>query len=412
MTQQKNENITSIPNVSIKSLYILRFIYRIRSNQLRFFYYRQCKAIKIGCNLKGNATLVLVWRNLHILIKNIYFCIMRLLRRIFLPFSALYWIITLLRNLLYNAGIFKSYSFAVPVIAVGNLSTGGTGKTPQTEYLIRLLSSYYKIATLSRGYKRKSSGFVLADDHSNAVILGDEPYQFYSKFPNINVAVDADRKNGIEQLLKLRPEVILLDDAYQHRRVKAGLYILLTAYGDLYTDDFVLPAGNLREGVAGAKRADVIVVTKCPPDLSKEIQDAIVKKLGPSGKQKVFFTSIAYSNTLYSLTGEVNFKSLKNMPKVIVAGIARLEPFFNYVRTANDICKEYPDHHDFKGAEIAELSKLAQDRIIITTEKDYMRLKGKLPAEKLFYLPIESQFIKDRDVFDEVILKFIHSIHG
>jgi tetraacyldisaccharide 4'-kinase len=187
------------------------------------------------------------------------------------PFSILYGWITSIRNFLFDKGIFKSYSFDIPIIAVGNLSVGGTGKTPQIEYLIRLLSPNYKIAILSRGYKRKSKGFVLADPTSNAEILGDEPFQIYQKFPNTIVAVDADRKNGIENLLVLneKPDVILLDDAFQHRKVKAGFYILLTGYDDLFYSDFILPAGNLRESRSGAKRANVIIITKCPKDISK-----------------------------------------------------------------------------------------------------------------------------------------------
>src|SRR6478752_5452103 len=199
---------------------------------------------------------------------------MNLLRKILFPFAVLYGFITSIRNFLYDNNLLKSYSFDLPIIAVGNLSVGGTGKTPQIEYLIRLLSPKYKVATLSRGYKRKSEGFVLADETSNAEILGDEPFQFFQKFKNIQVAVDANRKNGIEQLLSQseKPEVILLDDAYQHRKVKAGFYILLTTYDDLFCKDFILPMGNLRESRRGAKRADVVIVTKCPSTITKQKQ--------------------------------------------------------------------------------------------------------------------------------------------
>lgn len=338
-----------------------------------------------------------------------YFCSMRFLRKLLLPFSLLYWFITGVRNMFYNLGIFKSYAFEVPVIAVGNLSTGGTGKTPQTEYLIRLLSSRYKIAVLSRGYKRKSKGFVLANADADARILGDEPYQFYSKFPDINVAVDANRKNGIEQLLALipKPQVILLDDAYQHRRVKAGFYILLTAYGDLYCDDYVLPAGNLREGRNGANRASAIVVTKCPANLSNAEQQFIIKKLCPAENQKVYFTTIAYDDYVYAEAAQLSLQTVKNMPKILVAGIAKPKPFFDHIAGANDICRAYPDHHDFTETEIAWLNVQCRAKIIITTEKDYMRLKGKLPADKLFYLPIKSKFLSKGDEFDAAILNFV-----
>jgi len=312
------------------------------------------------------------------------------------------------RNAFYNHGIFKSYIFPVPVIVVGNLSTGGTGKTPQTEYLIRLLSSRFKVAVLSRGYKRKSKGFILANSSSNASTLGDEPYQFYSKFPNIHVAVDANRKNGIEQLLLLSaPQVILLDDAYQHRRVKAGLYILLTAYGDLYANDFILPAGNLREGRGGAKRAAIIVVTKCPPNLSAEQQNQIINKLKPLKGQKVYFTAIAYDDAIHSETDSISLITLDDTPKILVAGIAKPKPFFDHLAESDDNCMAYPDHHDFTEGELAELDKLSETKIIITTEKDYMRLKGKLPADRLYYLPIKSEFIDEADDFNNTILDYV-----
>jgi len=334
---------------------------------------------------------------------------MRFLRKLLLPFSLPYWFITWVRNVFYTTGIFKSYAFTVPVIAVGNLSTGGTGKTPQTEYLIRLLASRYKIATLSRGYKRRSKGFVLADAAANAGVLGDEPYQFFSKFPNINVAVDANRKNGIEQLLALnpKPQVILLDDAYQHRRVKAGFYILLTAYGDLYCDDYILPAGNLREGTGGTARAGAIVVTKCPANLSDKEQQDIVKKLRPHDGQKVYFTTIVYDDNVYAEAAQLPVQAIKDIPKVLVAGIAKPQFFFDYIAGPADVCRAYPDHHDFTEAEIAELYRQCQDKIIITTEKDYMRLKGKLPADKLFYLPIKNKFLSNENEFDTSILNFV-----
>ncbi|MXN91571.1 tetraacyldisaccharide 4'-kinase [Flavobacterium sp. Sd200] len=336
---------------------------------------------------------------------------MRFLRKFLLPFSLLYWLVMLVRNLLYNTGVFKSYTFKLPVIAVGNLSTGGTGKTPQTEYLIRLLSDRYKTATLSRGYKRKSEGFVLAEANVTADILGDEPYQFYSKFPHITVAVDANRKNGIEQLQRLVPglQVVLLDDAYQHRRVKAGFYILLTPYNDLYANDYVLPAGNLREGRSGAARAAVIVVTKCPPNLSETQQKAVVNKLKPKKGQSVYFTAIGYDDHVFSETGKISMQQLKDKPKVVIAGIARPKPFFDHVANATDVCRAYPDHHDFTDAEVAELIALSKDKIIVTTEKDYVRLKGKLPTDKLFFLSIKTVFLNDGDEFDRSVLHYVEA---
>lgn len=334
---------------------------------------------------------------------------MSFLRKLLFPFALIYWLITALRNYFYNNGIFKSYSFPVPVIAIGNLSTGGTGKTPQTEYLIRLLSAHYRVATLSRGYKRKSKGFVLGNANSTSDTLGDEPYQFFSKFKNITIAVDANRKNGIEQLLTLNPspQIILLDDAYQHRRVKAGSYILLTAYTDIYANDYMLPAGNLRESRSGAKRASIIIVTKCPPQLSEKEQQQIILKLKPQPVQKVYFTCIDYDAKVYSNGAELEVDVVRAEEKVLVAGIAKPKPFFEYLQGPNDTVKTYPDHHDFTENEIKELQALAQQKIIITTEKDYMRLNGKLPAGRLFYLAIASRFLAGSTDFDNTILEYI-----
>ena len=334
---------------------------------------------------------------------------MKLLRKLLFPFSLIYLLVTAVRNFLYDTGLFKSYTFPVPVIAIGNLSTGGTGKTPQTEYLIRLLSDKYKTATLSRGYKRKSKGFVLGDGDSNADILGDEPYQFHQKFPNINVAVDADRRHGIAQLLLLspNPEIIILDDAYQHRRVKAGVYILLTSYGDLYADDLILPAGNLRESRSGAKRADVIVVTKCPTDLSESERKEITGRLKPKKSQKVYFTCVEYDTAVYSDSLRLDVNEIMDKPKVLVAGIAKPKPFFDYLQQPDDEALAYPDHHDFSEKELADLNERSLHKIIITTEKDYMRLKGKLPAERLFYLPIKSRFLDGGADFDKTILDYV-----
>lgn len=320
---------------------------------------------------------------------------MNLLRKILFPFAILYGLITSMRNFLFNKGILKSYTFNVPVIAVGNLSVGGTGKTPQIEYLIRLLSDQYKVATLSRGYKRQSKGFILAQANTNTKILGDEPFQFFEKFKQIQVAVDADRKNGIEQLLLQpeKPEVILLDDAFQHRKVKAGFYILLTSYGDLYSDDWILPAGNLRESSSGAKRANVIIVTKCPADLSLEEQNKIKHNLKLEPDRELYFSYINYDEVIYSEDKTLKVSEIKNIAKLLLAGIAKPEPFFAFLQNTNDVCLSFPDHHNFTDKDILEIKDVAQNNIIITTEKDYVRLKGSLPSEQLFYLPIQSAFL-------------------
>lgn len=331
------------------------------------------------------------------------------LRILLFPFAVLYGWITVFRNFLFDKGILKSASFDIPIIAVGNLSVGGTGKTPQIEYLIRLLSSHYKVAVLSRGYKRKSQGFILADADSNAEILGDEPFQYHRKFPNIQVAVDANRKNGIEQLLSQpeKPEVILLDDAYQHRKVKAGFYILLTSYGDLYADDFMLPTGNLREGRRGAKRADVVIVTKCPSGLSREKQEEIREKLHLKSDQLLCFTYIEYDEKVYGNAQTLFVSDLIKENKILVAGIAKPEPFFFHLQNDKDLVLTYPDHHHFSDEDISRINEKSIDKLIITTEKDYVRLKGKLDDSKLFYLPIRTAFLAGKDDFDKIINNYV-----
>lgn len=336
---------------------------------------------------------------------------MGLLRKLLFPLAILYGFITAIRNFLYDKGVLKSCSFDIPVIAVGNLSVGGTGKTPMIEYLIRLLQNDYKLAVLSRGYRRKSNGFRLASDADSAETLGDEPFQFYSKFPNIQVAVDADRRNGIEKLLSLSqpPQVILLDDAFQHRRVKAGFYVLLTAYDDLYADDFMLPTGNLREGWRGAKRANCVVVTKCPPDLVEAERDQIRKKLQIKRGQFLCFTSIGYADEVLSPKSSVPVDAIRGESKLLLAGIAKPKPFFEFLSQPSDTILKFPDHHAFTANDVHSILSQANDRKIVTTEKDFTRLNGKLPEQQLFYLPIETRFIQGKSAFDVAVESFVKS---
>jgi tetraacyldisaccharide 4'-kinase len=333
---------------------------------------------------------------------------MNLLRKILFPFAILYGFITSIRNFLFDKGILKSYSFELPIIAVGNLSVGGTGKTPQIEYLIRLLSERYAIATLSRGYKRKSTGFVLASANETAATLGDEPFQMYQKFPSIQVAVDADRKNGIEQLLTQvhPPQVLLLDDAFQHRKVKAGFYIMLTAFNDLFLDDFLLPTGNLRESRNGAQRANVIVVTKCPSILSEVAQTQIKEKIKRYSKASVYFSSIAYDAAVYSKTTSISVTEIQQSDCVLLAGIAKPASFFDYLKNANAVCLTYPDHHHFSESDIQEIKQKAGNKRIITTEKDYVRLKDSILQEQLYYLPITTCILHAADSFDKEVVNY------
>ncbi len=332
---------------------------------------------------------------------------MGFLRKLLFPLAILYGFVTALRNILYDRGLLQSVSFDVPVIAVGNLSVGGTGKSPMVEYLIRLLQQDYRVAVLSRGYKRQTSGFRLASDSDSAETLGDEPFQFYKKFPAIRVAVDADRVRGIKTLLNLpdAPQVILLDDAFQHRRVKAGFYILLTAYGDLYADDFMLPTGNLREGWRGAKRANCVVVTKCPPNLSDAEQDQIRKKLKIKKGQFLCFSSIGYANEVQG----ANIRpvdDIRRESKLVLAGIAKPKPFFDYLVQEDDTVLSFADHHRFTTNELHAIASQANDRPIVTTEKDYARLQGKIDAQ-LYYLPIETRFLAGRERFDQAVTDFV-----
>lgn len=331
---------------------------------------------------------------------------MIILRYLLFPFAILYGWITSIRNFLYDKGFLKSYSFDIPIIAVGNLSVGGTGKTPQIEYLIRLLSPNYKIATLSRGYKRKSKGYVLADITSSAESLGDEPFQMHQKFPSIKVAVDADRKNGIENLIKLtdKPDVILLDDAFQHRKVKAGLYIMLSAYDDMFFDDFMLPTGNLRESRSGAKRADIIVITKCPRELSISEQERIKAKI--KFEVPVFFSFIDYDNNVHSEKESLGISEIIDKDKLIIAGIAKPTAFFNFIKRKNDTVMIFSDHHNFSENDINTIREKSNGKIIITTEKDFVRLKTQ-NLNNLYYLPIKSTILINEQTFNSLVTEFI-----
>ena len=334
---------------------------------------------------------------------------MKLLRYILFPVVPFYYLVTWLRNKCYDLGVFKSTSYNFPVICVGNLSVGGTGKTPMIEYLIRLLSSEYKLATLSRGYKRKTDGFIVADTHTTVADIGDEPFQFYNKFKDVIVSVDANRVEGIAHLRELAtvPEVVLLDDAFQHRKVKAGFYIMLTAYDKLYATDFVLPTGDLREPRSGAKRANIIVVTKCPTGISVDEKNRIKALLQVASHQTVVFSEIMYANTMVSLKSEEPLAHLKDKPFTLVTGIAKAQPLVDYLKAKGLEFQHmnFKDHHDFTEKEICTLKAQA---FILTTEKDFMRLSADFKSSKtpLFYLPIEVQ-IDELEVFNTLVKTFV-----
>mgnify|MGYP003575882931 FL=1 len=332
---------------------------------------------------------------------------MKNLRKILFPLSLIYAAITSLRNFLYDKGIKKSTAFNLPVIAVGNLSVGGTGKTPMVEYLIRLLADKHDLAVLSRGYKRKSKGFYLANDATTIEEIGDEPFQYHSKFKNIHVAVNADRVEGVNNILAALPKtnVVLLDDAFQHRKIKAGFYIMLTAYNDLFYNDLVLPAGNLRECKSGVKRANIVLVTKCPKDLSETEMRQIKSKIAIDN-HKIFFSTISYHHSVTNNSEEIPVADLKNN-FIAVAGIAKPEYFYDYLKCDRNDCLTFPDHHFFSDQDLNNILQKANNRKIITTEKDYMRLQNLVPKNQLYYLPIEIDFVKDSVTFDMEIEKFI-----
>ncbi len=340
---------------------------------------------------------------------------MKLLRFLLFPFAVLYDLITSVRNFLFDKGLLRSTSFNIPVIAVGNLNVGGTGKTPQIEYLIRLLKDDYKIAILSRGYKRKTAGFLLLNTGHTAEDVGDEPLQFFKKFTAIQVAVDANRINGIKQLLAQEnpPEIVLLDDAFQHRKVTASFYVLLTKYSDLYTNDFLLPTGNLRESGRGAKRANIIMVTKCPENLSVKNKLSIIKKLAPKNNQQVFFSTIVYADSIQGKQG-IAIEKLNEYEIILVTGIANPTSLLEFLDTKyvtyNHV--NFPDHYNFTEADInkieAKLNTISSTKkLILTTEKDFVRLENKL--QNLYYLPIKTSLLEQKEDFNNTIINHIKS---
>ncbi|MGC4103517.1 tetraacyldisaccharide 4'-kinase [Ferruginibacter sp.] len=341
-------------------------------------------------------------------------------RYLLFPVSLIYGAVVWLRNWLFDKNILKSAAFNFPIICVGNIAVGGTGKTPMVEYLVRLLQNDHKTATLSRGYKRKTKGFAIADASTTALEIGDEPMQFHIKFPNVTVSVGEERLVAIPQLLHDRPDtnVIILDDAFQHRPVQAGLNIVLTAYNNLFTRDLMIPAGDLRDVKASMKRADIIIVTKCKPGLSSADKEAIIKEIAPSEKQHIFFTETVYSNPYHLFTKQqVNLGTDTSV--LLVCGIANPTPLKSFLSThfsGYDMLR-YPDHHIFHSEDLAEIKKhydkLQGDKIILTTEKDAVRLvkfEEQLKAYPIYILPIEHSFLfNEAPAFDQLVKGFIAS---
>lgn len=373
-------------------------------------------------NLRSRCGLaeMLVQRNNHL--KCPYICFVKWL---LFPFSIIYSSILALRNRLYDSGFYDGYVHHKPTIGIGNLALGGTGKTPMTEYLIRLLKSEYACATLSRGYGRNTKGFRLATEFDNALTIGDEPSQIHQKFHDINVAVSESRTKGLQALSNLVPEhqVVLLDDVFQHRAVKPGLNILLTTYASPYFRDFVVPMGRLRESPQGAKRADIIVVTKCPQKMADAEIALFKKSLKPLKHQSLFFSKQVYHSLIRLSDNSVHpIDQLNGKKVVLITGLASANSLLSFVKEKADLVKhfDFGDHHNFSSKEMIEIfdfaKKFDQEKtLILTTEKDAERLRVLPEFEKFadlssYVIPLEIAFHENGEKeFQNLILNYVKS---
>lgn len=345
--------------------------------------------------------------------------VLKISRIVLLPLAILYWIVIAVRNLLYDIKIIKSSSFALPIICVGNLAVGGTGKSPMTEYLVELLKYQWKVATLSRGYKRKTRGYALANEHTTALEIGDEPMQFHLKFPDIAVAVGEERLVAIPQLLHDRPDtqVIILDDAFQHRRIRAGLNIVLTECSNLFTRDFYLPVGDLRDLKSRYKKAQIIVVTKCDPVMTEEERENLTREIRPKAGQSLFFTTISYGRP-YHILSRSGFDITTDTDVLLVSGIANPKPLEKWLKANSKgyQLQRYSDHHIFTIDDLKTIKKrfeamASTNRIVLTTEKDAVRLVKFSPEIKdwpLYVIPVRHDFLfNERARFDSHITNFV-----
>ncbi|MCT4580442.1 MAG: tetraacyldisaccharide 4'-kinase [Flavobacteriales bacterium] len=336
------------------------------------------------------------------------------------PFGALYHAITAGRNFLYDTQIKKSTKFDLPIICIGNIAVGGTGKTPLTEYIIRLLQKDYQVATLSRGYGRTTKIYTEATIESSSNEVGDEPAQYKRKFPNIPVVVENKRVAGVQQLMVNHPqtEVVLLDDAFQHRAIEAGFNIVVTDYNNPLASDYLLPAGNLRESKTGIKRADAIIVSKCPANLSDTAQQQIKKRLRFHAPQNIYFTTIQYGKTYHVFDGTPLPFSPKESTVLLVTGIGKPKPLQDYVKAQFRAVKvlSYGDHHEFSSEDIdtilTQFNKIAApNKLILTTEKDASRLLKikRLKTLPLFCIEIEVDFLNKKDKFNAQIEEYVRT---
>ncbi|MCQ2316589.1 MAG: tetraacyldisaccharide 4'-kinase [Bacteroidales bacterium] len=338
------------------------------------------------------------------------------------PLSIIYSIVLFIRHKLFDYNIIKSRSFDVPTICVGNLSFGGTGKTPHTEYLIRLLSDSMRVAVLSRGYGRKTRGFVMAHEGVTHEDIGDEPMQYFTKFPGITVAVDEKRGEGVRMLMEMdeKPDVILLDDAYQHRSIKAGLNILLTDYHNIYSKDTLTPAGNLRDIKHAARRADIIIVTKCPAVLDPYSKRNIIESLRPKSHQKVLFSKIIFDELTPVNEAARTVNVSENRSILLFCGIANPYPLEDYMnRKTNSLTiMHFNDHHEYSDNDFDEITGnfekiIGKKKIAVTTEKDFMRMADNsylcnLENMPLFTIPIKVRFHDDNEeIFNKEIFDYV-----
>src|SRR5688572_19590739 len=341
-------------------------------------------------------------------------------RILLFPLAVVYWLIIYIRNKLFDKGMIGSATFGLPLICVGNLSVGGTGKSPMVEFLVRNLKGYYKVATLSRGYKRKTKGYALANDKSDALEIGDEPMLFHLKFPDVPVAVGEERLDAISQLLHDRPgtQSIILDDAFQHRAIKAGLNILLTDYNNLFTRDFFLPTGDLRDLKSSYKRAHIIIVTKCPLYVDEKEKNELVKEIDPYPHQEIFFTANQYSNP-YKITSQTETIGLSQDSEVLlVTGVANPRPLKDLLHDHSKAyyMMHYPDHHIFTIDDWKDIKRRfanidSAKKYVLTTEKDAMRLAKfgqALNHIPLYVMPLAHHFLFDEgNRFVELAYNFI-----
>lgn len=345
------------------------------------------------------------------------------IRYLLFPIAWIYGAVAAFRRWLYRCGLLKSYVSPIKTIAVGNLSVGGTGKTPHVEYLIRLLSDKFEIATLSRGYKRKTKGFVLANDIDasdlSAETIGDEPLQFYTKFPSVKVSVAEQRKVGLQQLHSRFPQLqcVILDDCYQHLQVSPHCRVLITEYAQPYCQDFPVPVGRLREFKGAARFADVVIVSKCPSTLEAVQKKIWTQRLGLQSRQQLFFTTMVYSD-LQPLTETARLQQISSATEIVVlTAIAHPEPLLEHLKNQYSLIRhyQYPDHHYFSKIEIENIynqyfKENNKNRIIVTTEKDSMRLlfqeMGRFVRQlPLFSIAIEPRFLLgDKEKFDQFVI--------